>query len=369
MRGIQRTHEEFVNIIKNTNPNIKIQSDYINAKTKIKCLCLVCGNKWEPIANSLLQGHFCPKCAGTQRKTHEEFLKEVEKLNSNVTVLGKYVSANTKIECECKICNNRWMAVPTSLLGGSGCMECAKRKMSNIKRKPHEVFVDEVKSINPYVEVVGEYVDNKTKIQCKCLVCHKVWNVIPNSLLHGSSCPHCDRDRRRKTHEDFICEIANTNPNIQILDEYLGSNSKIKCRCSICGYEWSVRAGHIRDGVGCPNCKKSRGEDKIESFLQKNKIPYIAQKKFDSLLGVGGGSLSYDFYIPDYNTLIEYNGEQHEKPINYFGGYEKFKKQQEHDKRKRDFANKNKYVLIEIPYTDFGNIENILYKNLFLERG
>ena len=86
--------------------------------------------------------------------------------------------------------------------------------------------------------------------------------------------------------------------------------------------------------------------------------------KFDGLVGVGGKSLTYDFYLPDNNLLIECQGKQHEKPIEYFGGEEQFKIQQEHDKRKREYAEANGYKLLEIWYYDYDNIDEILNREI-----
>lgn len=75
-------------------------------------------------------------------------------------------------------------------------------------------------------------------------------------------------------------------------------------------------------------------------------------------------SLSYDFYIPTSNVLIEYQGEQHEKPFNYFGSEKKLTIQKEHDKRKKIYAESNGIYLLEIWYWDFNNIEKILTDKL-----
>ena len=76
--------------------------------------------------------------------------------------------------------------------------------------------------------------------------------------------------------------------------------------------------------------------------------------------------LSYDFYLPDYNLLIEYQGQQHEYAVDWFGGEEKFVRQQEFDTQKRNYAKNHDIHLLEIWYYDFENIENILTKELKL---
>ena len=110
--------------------------------------------------------------------------------------------------------------------------------------------------------------------------------------------------------------------------------------------------------------KKSKSEKKIQEILDKQGIVYESQKKYDDLFGVGNKLLSYDFYLPQYNLLTEIQGIQHEKPIEIFGGEEQFKTQQEHDRRKREYAEKNGYKLLEIWYYDYDRIEEILNREL-----
>ena len=81
------------------------------------------------------------------------------------------------------------------------------------------------------------------------------------------------------------------------------------------------------------------------------------QAKFDDLIGTGNRKLSFDFYVYTYNLLIEYQGEQHYRPVEYFGGIEQFKIQQEHDRRKREYAKNNDINLLEIRYDqDVGTV-------------
>ena len=114
----------------------------------------------------------------------------------------------------------------------------------------------------------------------------------------------------------------------------------------------------------CPYCNIVKGEYKISQYLIRNGIAFEGHKTYENLLGVKGGKLSYDFYVPKYNLLIEFQGEQHEHPIDHFGGEEQFKTQLEHDKRKREYAMFNNIELLEIWYYDFNNIEAILNDKL-----
>lgn len=122
-------------------------------------------------------------------------------------------------------------------------------------------------------------------------------------------------------------------------------------------------------GSRCPLCNTSKGEIFIKNYLDKYKITYEYQKEFNGLIGVNNGNLSYDFYLSKYNLLLEFQGIQHEKPIDFKGkgrkhAKEQFKIQQIHDNLKQKYAKDNNIRLLEIWYYDFDNIETILEKEI-----
>ena len=55
-----------------------------------------------------------------------------------------------------------------------------------------------------------------------------------------------------------------------------------------------------------------------------------------------------DIWFPDYGIGVEYQGKQHDEPIEFFGGEESFIMNQERDKRKKELFNKNNSTLIEV---------------------
>jgi hypothetical protein len=114
---------------------------------------------------------------------------------------------------------------------------------------------------------------------------------------------------------------------------------------------------------GCPVCKESKGEKKIREWLKSNLIEFEAQKEFENLIGIGEGLLSYDFYLPKQNILIEYQGEFHDGSGGEYTNA-KLEYQKEHDKRKKEYAKQNRIELLEVWYWDFNNVGEILNKAL-----
>lgn len=115
---------------------------------------------------------------------------------------------------------------------------------------------------------------------------------------------------------------------------------------------------HINRKHGCPRCNESKGENEIRSILDLNKIKYINQYKFPDCKNKN--ELPFDFYLPDSNTCIEFNGIQHYKPVLYFGGIDKFKQQQINDNIKKEYCKNNNIKLIIIRYNEV--IKNKLCK-------
>ena len=126
---------------------------------------------------------------------------------------------------------------------------------------------------------------------------------------------------------------------------------------------YSFTSGNVR----CPICKESHGERKIREYLRKNNIEFIPQKTFPKLLGTGNRLLSYDFYVPFKNLLVEFQGIQHYEPRDFNSkdmkqAEKNFEIQQEHDRRKREYAQQNNIDLLEISYIQEDDIEEILDK-------
>lgn len=98
----------------------------------------------------------------------------------------------------------------------------------------------------------------------------------------------------------------------------------------------------------------SKGEKEIINFLVEHKIYFESEKTFIDCLSPKFNKLRFDFYIPNKNILIEYDGEHHYRPVNKYKRAAKTHRQTViHDKIKNKFAEDNNIQLIRIPYTKF----------------
>ena len=122
---------------------------------------------------------------------------------------------------------------------------------------------------------------------------------------------------------------------------------------------------NFKTGYRCPICEQSSGESKINKFLESNNFNFISEYRFKNCKFKN--ALPFDFYLPNYNCCIEFDGEQHYKIIKYFGGLDRFIDTKIRDTIKTEYCKKNNIKLIRIPYWEMKNIENILINKLNLK--
>ena len=364
------TTETFKEKMKTVNPDLEIISEYVKAVEPITYHCLKCGYTGTTTPNSLLSGRGCANCVHAVKYTPETFKARVAEKFPELELLEDVINANTKIKYRCKKCGAEQERIAYRILTSKfGCRKCAK----NMKRTT-QGFIEEMKTINPTITILGEYVNARTHILCKCNIDGTEWSSIPYSLTKGGlCCPTCRYKsvsaHKTKSNSQFITDLKKINPYIEPLEEYVDNNTKIKVRCKDCNIEWFAQPSKLLINRGCPRCRTTQGERVIRLYLDEHNIKYEFNKTFTDLRGTKGGIISYDFYVPTYKLLIEFQGEQHYNPIT-FGGIsteqaeQRYNNQVEHDKLKQEYATANQFNLLVIPYWEYKNIHEILDNTL-----
>lgn len=224
-----------------------------------------------------------------------------------------------------------------------------------MKKSTKEEFIKKAIKIhnNEYMYSLVDYVGSKIKVR---IICNKHGGFLqrPNDHLSGYGCKKCQYDKLSKlntlTYDGFL-KKAKKKHGYKYgynLVKYINSDTKIEIICEKHGVFMQTPHNHF-NGSGCPRCKESRNEEKIRLFLEKYKINYEQEKRFNDC--IDKSYLFYDFYLPDYNLLIEYNGKQHYKSIDFFNGKNGLNERKKRDKIKRDYVIKNNYYLLVLPYT------------------
>ncbi|HFC9286543.1 hypothetical protein Q4457_05155 [Clostridium perfringens] len=281
------------------------------------------------------------------KKVFEEFCELLE--SENYKLIGNYVNNKTKVELECDK-QHRYFVQPFSFKSGFRCPICSGRSKEHAKLD----FIKQVE--NEGYKLIGDYINALTKIELECDKQHRYF-VQPNDFKNkGARCPICYGNHTELAKLDFIKQVE--NEGYKLIGEYVNNYTKIELECNK-HHRYFVQPYSFKNGSRCPHCSTiSHGEILAKKILDEYNCKYESQKKFDGLIGLNGGQLSYDFFVDNY-LLIEIQGEQHYKPIKLYGGLEQFKQQQEHDRRKREFAKKNGYELLEIPYFNVRDLDKL----------
>ncbi len=363
----RKTHTQYVQEVNNINPNIEVIGTYINTRTSILHKCLVDGCEWNVMPSSILNGNGCPKCANNIKKTHEQYINELIDINPNVEPLEEYINFNTPILHKCKLHYIKWRISPAGTLKGNGCPKCWRERQGMSAMKTNQQYIEELSKINPNIVSLEEYNGSTTPILHRCLLDEYEWHTTPQSTLQGSSCPKCAGNIKR-THEQYTEDVIAVNPDIEVIGIYVNSKTPIEHRCKVHNCIYTTTPENVLLGHGtCPYCKETLGERNVRQWLEQNNIEYVYQHKFDDCKDTY--VLPFDFFLPNFNKLIEYDGKQHFEPVDFANkgiewAKEKFELTKHHDNIKNEYCKNNGISLLRIPY--YKNIKEELNNFLFI---
>jgi hypothetical protein len=292
--------------------------------------------------------------------------------------LVEYIDMRTKVKIICPI-HGIFEQNANDHIRGSGCHKCHYENFYKKAGKTLENFIKEANKIhNKYDYSKVKYKGNKIKICIICPIHGEFWQT-PNGHLRGRGCQECglDKDKLRieKINNDrhldnkinFVKKCNEVHNNLyEYLSEYINIDEKIVIKCKKCNYIFKQLLSAHLSGNGCPKCNKSKGELLIESYLMKYRINYKPQYNFENCRGKKR-PLPFDFYLPDYNTCIEFDGRQHFEPVPFNGSNlikakERFIKTKNYDKIRNQYCGENNIRLIRISYKD--NIKEKLEESL-----
>lgn len=357
------TTQEFVNMLIGVHGG---KYDYSLVKfdkisKKIKIICPKHG-EFLQVAGDHRRGKGCRECAGKMPLNTQTFIKKSKKIHKNEYnySLVDYKNVYTKVKIICPI-HGVFEKIPLNFLKGYGCRECQGKRKN---------FLDTKSFIKESVKIHGDkynysesvYINYKTNIKIICPI-HGLFEQTPANHLAGRDCKQCSLASRYLTKEEFVNRSQRIHGNKYDYSgtNYEKNNIKVKIRCLEHGIFLQMPYSHC-SGQGCPNCKRvSKGEQKILEFLKKHTIKFKKEKTFDKCRNPKTGrKLRFDFYLPDYNLLIEYDGKQHFFSEDSFRGPCDFEEIVYRDNIKNQFCKNNNIPLLRIPYKKFKNINNIL---------
>jgi len=272
----------------NHNNEFKILEEPINANHVVKILHKKCGN----IIESNLNNHkkrYCKYCSGKHKRNLEEWQKESDTYHKNEFIILDAPHGKTKVNIKHKKCGYIFKQTMNNHINHlNGCPKCSK-KIPISKLK-----LEELQDKSDEIHGKGEY-----------------------TLLEKP-------------------------------DNYY---NKVKVKHNVCGsINTTTMKLHLTLKCKCSTCSESNGEQIIRNYLSEKNIEFIPQKSFKGC--DYKRPLKFDFFLTELNTCIEFDGIQHFKPVDFFGGTPSYLENLKRDNIKNDFCKKNNIKLIRIAYYD-----------------
>lgn len=236
--------------------------------------------------------------------SREEFVAHLAKVAPEWELLGDYTNALARAEFRHKKCGRKTLKTPYAVTSKpNSCRFCNANKLA-----APEAFYAAVAKKKDY-EVLGKYVNGRSKILVRHKKCGKEFETIAGSFLKAEEgCPFCKAGtiskKRTWTHEKFLEAVGERGLEYEFLTEYVNAHTPIRVR-HCCGNEFEITPDSFLRGGRCKSCKYSTGEGQVYRFL-KRIIP--SEKIIQSERTVLPNRSEIDIYLPERKLGIEYDG-------------------------------------------------------------
>lgn len=314
----------------------------------------------------------------TARCTTDQFItKARQKHGSKYDYsLVQYTTTHTKVTILCPL-HGAYEQRPNRHLSGDGCPVCGDARSGAAKTNDTQHFINQATIVHgttyDYALVSYSGINELVTIICKQ---HGEFKQRASDHIHsGAGCPLCGNDGKRqsklKSPDQIVYESNKTHGSKYSydLESIHNTSTKMVVTCTKHGPFHVTPSNHIHNKSGCPKCNASSGERLIQLLLEDNDVLYETQHTFPQCVSPKGYPLRFDFFLPGFNIVIEYDGEQHYHPTRMRGVRNAYDAEQLHQSTKINDNIKNEYVatkgirIVRIPYYEKHNISAILQIN------
>lgn len=293
--------------------------------------------------------------------------------NSECELLStEFITAKTKMEFKCT-CGKLFETSfeKFRLRNKRQCIDCGRKIMKSKQSLDIDVVREYVESNSKCKLLSDIYINTKAHLQFEChcgLTFSKSFEKFKSKEKQCKECSYKDISNNQTFNFDFVKDYIESFGCELLDDYYIDCAEKLNLKC-ICGEHFNPTFTGFKNSyqIRCRKCtnQMSKGEIIIEDFLKKNELKYDKQYTFEDLKAINNKHfLKFDFAILnelcDVVCLIEFDGMQHFKPVDFYGGEIAFKNLQLNDSMKNNYCENNNINLIRIPYKEINHIENVL---------
>lgn len=285
--------------------------------------------------------------------------------NNELTPDNIYCKSTRRVYWRCsQSADHVWTSPVKTRANGGGCPFCSGRKTTasnSLKAK----FPEIAKLWHPTANTgitplnVTPYSNRLVWWQCPTIITHK-WQAIVANVVNGSSCPICLN--RQITSENNLSVLFpdlvkewdyDKNKNINPTTISTGSKIKVAWKCGRNpSHEWEATiTDRCNKNSGCPFCanemnvSEHRMLELLRNTFKGKEVKYCYRPKWLN-------RMELDVYIPELRLGFEYQGIQHFKPIDFFGGEKAYLAQAHRDRQKKKICDNHKVTIIYFYYDE-----------------
>ena len=346
----QLTTEQFINKVESKYPNRFTfeKTVYLGKEKHLTITCKTHGDLHITPDQFRWNKEGCPSCTKEipRNRDKQKYIDRANEIHGSYYDYSRvvYVNSSEKVEIGCPAHESFFQSLYDHAVRATKCPEC-----SFIQRtKDNDYFKQKAEEVHgiryDYSKVVYRGVGEKVIIGCKD---HGDFEQRAGSHLQGNGCLKCFNENvNRSNKEEFEKQAKEIHGNKYDYSKvvYLGNKIPVEIGCPSHGSFWQKPNGHISSRNGCPNCFESKGEKLIADILERSNIPFVREYV------IPPKRYRYDFCLKDLGILIEFHGQQHYRPVDFFGGEEAFEKIQFNDNEKIKLAYDQGFVLLVLNY-------------------
>ena len=305
-------------------------------------------------------------------------IKKIKEVNPDIELLEPYDNMTKRIKCRCKKHNYVSTKSVQEILLGRGCKYCGIEKLSNYHLLSNEEIQQRVSEKHPHIKLLKYDGINSKETEWLCTRHNKKFKKVLSTMLKSeeSGCDICYKEHMNNlfsyTTSEFENRLKSVHPELEVHSEYLGFTDPITIYCTKHDYEFQKTPAYILKRTSCcPKSFKTYKEEMMCSLIESWGYSIERQHSIDGCYD--SHPLKFDCYLTDFNTVCEYDGENHYYPVQYGtqswdDAVKKHEYTKAHDEIKNEFCKRNGINMIRVPYFEFENMKFFLFDK-FVELG
>ncbi|MDD2737282.1 MAG: hypothetical protein PHF56_25405 [Desulfuromonadaceae bacterium] len=353
---------EDVRMIVEPKGGIVLSDTYVDSGTKMLIRCKE-GHEFEMDLEHIKRGQWCTKCSGflTKAEIYQE-LEAIAKQHGGRVVSKEYRSGREKMEFECAK-GHRFLSRPVHVrLSKSWCKICSYIMRSLTENEKSERFME----LQKIAESRGgrllstEYLGAENKHHWQCAEGHKWWSKSDSVKNSGSWCEKC-AGKAPFTIEELQV-FASSKGGAFLSKQYVGGRKNHLWRCPE-GHKWFATPSNMikKNGSWCPVCQSGASERLCRQYFEVLFGTEFKKKRPKWLKTDTNSRLELDGYSEKLGIAFEYQGHQHFRSVLLRKNHTTdLDSQKDRDQLKRERCGNEGVTLIEVPYTETGNMEDFI---------